>query len=54
MKGLQHSHVKAYFDYMVDMAVIFGADRTEAEFELLESLRFEIELAKVCTKHTLL
>lgn len=45
--GLQHSHVKAYLDFMVDVAVIFGADRTDAEYELLESLRFEMELAKV-------
>lgn len=35
---------------MIDIAVIFGADRSNAEYELLESLRFEMELAKVSNK----
>lgn len=45
--GLNNPHVKAYLDFMIDTAVILGADRANAEFELLETLRFEIELAKV-------
>lgn len=53
-KGLEHPHVKAYFDFMVDTAVIFGAERADAEFELLESLRFEMELAKVSHKQNFL
>lgn len=32
---------------MVDAAVIFGANKSKAEFELLDSLQFEIDLAKV-------
>lgn len=32
---------------MVDTAVMFGANRTRAESELLDALQFEIELAKV-------
>lgn len=32
---------------MVDIAVLFGADRKKAEQELGESLNFEIDLAKV-------
>lgn len=32
---------------MVDMAVIFGANRTNAEIEFLDVLQFEMELAKV-------
>lgn len=32
---------------MIDVAVIFGANRTTAESELHDALQFEIELAKV-------
>lgn len=46
-KGIQDTNVKAYYDFMVDAAVMFGANRTAAEHELLDSLNFEIELAKV-------
>lgn len=41
--------VKAYYDYMVDTAVIYGAEREIAEAELLEALEFEIALANVRT-----
>lgn len=47
VKGINDTNVKAYFDFMVDAAVIFGANRSVAEHELLDSLNFEIELAKV-------
>ena len=46
-KGIQDTNVKAYYDFMVDVAVMFGANRSAAERELLDSLNFEIELAKV-------
>lgn len=39
--------MKAYYQYMVDIAVIYGAERQRAERELLESLEFEIALANV-------
>lgn len=39
--------MKAYYEYMVDIAVMFGADRMRAERELGESLDFEIALANV-------
>lgn len=45
--GLNDSLTKAYYDYMVDMAVIFGAEKSRAETELRESLNFEISLANV-------
>lgn len=46
--GLEHPFVKAYLDFMVDAAVIFGANRTDAEIELRDSFEFERKLAKVC------
>ena len=39
--------VRAYYKFMVDMAIIFGAEKARAEKELLDSLRFQITLAKV-------
>ncbi|XP_055923499.1 neprilysin-2 isoform X2 [Eupeodes corollae] len=47
VKGLNDTLVLAYFDYMVDIAVIFGADRDVALKELGESLQFEIDLANI-------
>lgn len=39
--------MKAYYNFMIDNAVIFGATRERAEKELLESLEFETRLANV-------
>lgn len=50
MKGVEDPIVKAYHEYMVDLAVILGAERTRAEAELFESLNFEIALANVHKK----
>lgn len=47
IKGFNEKLVKAYYDYMVDIAVIFGADREKAKTELRESLEFEMKLANV-------
>ncbi|KAF7279498.1 hypothetical protein GWI33_007175 [Rhynchophorus ferrugineus] len=46
-KGLEDKLVKAYYDYMVDIAVLFGADKGRATKELRESLDFEIQLANI-------
>lgn len=48
--GLNESLTQAYYDYMVDMAVIFGAEKSRAEAELRESLNFEIGLANVSVR----
>lgn len=40
--------VRAYFEYMVDMAEMFGADPAKAREELAEVLEFETNLANVC------
>lgn len=47
IKGMKDKLVKAYYDYMVDIAVLFGADRERASKELMESLEFEIQLGNV-------
>ncbi|XP_044750363.1 neprilysin-2 isoform X4 [Coccinella septempunctata] len=46
-RGLSDKLVKAYFDYMVDIAVLFGAERPRALKELEQSLDFEIKLANI-------
>lgn len=47
INGLEDYTVKAYFKYMVDIAVIFGADKKTAEEELKKSLQFEMDLVNV-------
>uniref|UniRef100_A0A8D9BV62 Neprilysin-11 n=1 Tax=Cacopsylla melanoneura TaxID=428564 RepID=A0A8D9BV62_9HEMI len=46
-KGLSEKIVKAYFEYMIDIAVIMGANKEIALRELTESLNFEIALANI-------
>ncbi|XP_031633689.1 neprilysin-2-like [Contarinia nasturtii] len=46
-KGFDNKLVKEYYDYMVDLAVIYGAHRGQAERELKESLEFQIKLANI-------
>lgn len=47
LKRFDSGIVNAYYDYMVDVAVIFGANRTQAELEMKESLEFEMQMANV-------
>lgn len=47
MKGITHPILAAYYSYMVDIAVIFGADEARAEKELKETLDFEMKLVTV-------
>lgn len=51
VKGLDDKIVSAYYSYMVDMAVIYGADKKVAEQELKDALNFEITLANVSLKY---
>lgn len=46
-RGFSDKLVLAYYDYMVDVATLLGADRARAEVELKESLQFEMKLANV-------
>lgn len=47
IKGIENPIVKAYHSYQVDMAVLYGADRSRAEKEMREVLEFEFDLANV-------
>ncbi|XP_011705804.1 PREDICTED: phosphate-regulating neutral endopeptidase-like, partial [Wasmannia auropunctata] len=47
INGLDDKFVQAYYDYMVDIAVILGAKLSQARTELKESLKFEIKLANI-------
>lgn len=47
IKGLDDKLVQAYHSYQVDTAVMYGANRTDAEYEMNDALDFEILLANV-------
>ena len=47
IKGLENPIVQAYHSYQVDMAVLYGAKREDAEKEMGEVLQFEFALANV-------
>ncbi|XP_070073258.1 neprilysin-2 isoform X2 [Drosophila takahashii] len=47
VKGFNETLVTAYYEYMVDIAVLFGANKDLAKTELLSSLEFEIALANI-------
>jgi len=47
MKGLDDDDVKAYFNYMKDVAELLGADKTEAQIQMMEVLQFEMKLANI-------
>lgn len=47
IKGFDDQYVTAYYSYAVDMAVIYGAERFNAEIEMKDVVNFEIALANV-------
>ncbi|KAF5280980.1 hypothetical protein FQR65_LT14904 [Abscondita terminalis] len=47
VKGLEDKLVRSYYDYMIDIAVLFGAEKKQAIKELKQSLEFEIKLANI-------
>lgn len=47
IKGFEDEIVQAYYNYHVDTAILYGADRFNAEEEVKTVLMFEIDLAKV-------
>ena len=46
-KGFGEKIVDAYYSYLVDIAVILGADPERASKEIRESVEFEMKLANV-------
>lgn len=50
--GLNDTETRVYYEYMVDMAVYFGAEKDRAETEIYEVLQFEVELANVTARCT--
>lgn len=51
MKGFEETHVESYYEYMIEVAELLGADKAHATEELQKSLEFEIELAMVRKKY---
>lgn len=47
LKGIEDPLVSAYYQLMVDSAVLLGANKTRAEEEMKAALNFEISLANV-------
>lgn len=47
INGLDDDAVKAYYKFMVENAIVFGANRSQAENEMKEALELEFRLAKV-------
>jgi hypothetical protein len=47
VKGMENKIVQAYHAYQVDMAVLYGANRSRAEKEMKDVLDFEFALANV-------
>lgn len=47
IKGLDDKIVAAYHKYQVDMCVLYGAKREDAEIQMKDVLEFEFALANV-------
>lgn len=47
IKGFDDETVQAYYNYQVDLAVIYGAERFNAELEMKDVINFEMALANV-------
>lgn len=48
LKGMDDPLVQAYYQLMVDSAVLLGANKTKADEEMKAALQFEMTLANVC------
>ena len=48
--GLGHPIMQTYYNLLVNVATLLGADRNRAKREMKELIEFEIELASVCIK----
>ena len=46
-KGFRNGVVAAYYSYMIDVAILLGADSSRAVLELKDAVAFEMQLAQV-------
>ncbi|XP_044751900.1 neprilysin-2-like [Coccinella septempunctata] len=46
-KGMNETLVRAYYEYLVDIAILYGADKNQAVKDMKQYLEFRIELAKI-------
>lgn len=53
IQGSDNKLIKAYFNFMLEVAMLFGVPRATAESELAEVLAFETQLANVCQSNQL-
>jgi len=54
LKDSSAEALQAYHKYMSEVAVLLGANKSTAPFELLKIIEFEIEIANVSTFSTYL
>ena len=54
MKGLDDPDVQAYQEYMQDVALLLGADKDTVIGDIKETIKFEIELAKISLPRSIL
>ena len=47
MKGLEDANIQAYLTYMKEISVLIGANSVIVEKEMLEVLKFEIQIANI-------
>lgn len=52
MEGFKDRLVNFYYEYMIDLAVFFGADRGLATMDVTNMINFKSEIAKVRNEQT--
>ncbi|KAJ8668437.1 hypothetical protein QAD02_010100, partial [Eretmocerus hayati] len=49
--GWQEERVKEYYEYLIELAVALGAERSRAKEQLQHSVEFEVNIAKLRVEH---
>ena len=47
IKGFEDKDVQAYYNYMINIAVLLGADKERAKEEMKEALMLELKLSEL-------
>ena len=47
MKGVEDPDIQAYLTYMTEISILIGADPDRAAKDMLEILKFEIDIANI-------